>query len=131
MRASWSRSTWRASTRRHRSRSGPRQWTTRFSGSRPTSRWRGMAAQQLGRPDVSKRLEAAWRAVPTLTRLLRWLVADGGTARVFRSKAKKIVARCPRTAGRQLGLLHVLLGDLRAAADLLSKAPGLGWSSED
>lgn len=80
---------------------------------------------------MSKRLEAAWRAVPTLTRLLRWLVADGGAARVFRSKAKKIVARCPRTGGRQLGLLHVLLGDLRAAADLLSKAPGLGWSSED
>jgi hypothetical protein len=47
------------------------------------SHWRGLlldgvalAAQQLGRPDVSKRLEAARRAVPTLTRLLRWLVAE-------------------------------------------------------
>jgi hypothetical protein len=102
------------------------------------SHWRGalldgaaLAAQQLGRPDVSKRLEAAWRAVPTLTRLLRWLVADSGASTAFRAKAKKIVARCPRTAGRQLGLLLVLLGDLRAAAALLSKAPGLGWSSDD
>lgn len=49
----------------------------------------------------------------------------------MRAKAKKALARCPKTAGRQLGLLRVLVGDLRAAADLLSKAPGLGWSSED
>jgi len=102
------------------------------------SHWRGelldgaaLAAQRLGRSDVSKRLEAAWRAVPTLTRLLRWLVADGRAPTVLRAKAKEIVARCPRTAGRQLGLLRVLLGDLRAAADLLLKAPGLGWSSVD
>jgi hypothetical protein len=90
-----------------------------------------LSAQQLGRSDVSKRLEAAWRAAPTLTRLLRWLEADGRAATVLRAKAKKVLARCPRTAGRQLGLLRVLMGDLRAAADLLSKAPGLGWSSED
>jgi hypothetical protein len=28
-------------------------------------------------------------------------------------------------------LLHVLTGDVHAAAKLLTKAPGLGWSSED
>ena len=102
------------------------------------SHWRGqlldgsvLAAQQLGRTDVSKRLEAAWRAAPTLTRLLRWLVDDGHTPTMLRAKAKRALTRCPRTAGRQLGLLRVLVGDLRAAADLLSKAPGLGWSSED
>jgi hypothetical protein len=44
------------------------------------SRWRGelldgaaLAAQELGRSDLSTRLETAWRAAPTLTRLLRWL----------------------------------------------------------
>lgn len=102
------------------------------------SHWRGelldgaaLAAQQLGRADVSKRLEAAWRAAPTLMRLLRWLVADGDAPTMLRAKAKKALARCPKTAGRQTGLLLVLVGDLRAAADLLSKAPGLGWSSDD
>ncbi len=41
------------------------------------------------------------------------------------------MTRCPAKAGRQLGLLHVLTGDVHAAAKLLAKAPGLGWSSED
>ena len=99
------------------------------------SHWRGelldraaLAAQQLGRPDRSKRLEAAWRAAPTLTRLLRWLVADGHSSATVRTKAKKALALCPKNAGRQIGLLRVLLGDVAAAAGLLSKAPGLGWS---
>lgn len=48
----------------------------------------------------------------------------------MRAKAKKALTRCPKTAGRQLGLLRVLVGDVDAAADLLSQAPGLGWSSE-
>ena len=98
------------------------------------SHWRGelldggaSAAQQLGRPDVTKRLERAWHAAPTLARLLRWLLVNGRTPTV-RAKAKKALARCPKTAGRQLGLLRVLVGDLSAAADLLSKAAGLGWS---
>jgi len=102
------------------------------------SHWRGdlldgaaLAAQQLGRSDVPKRLEAAWRSAPTLTRLVRWLVADGHVPTVLRAKAKKALARCPRTAGRQLGLIRVFVGDIGAAADLLSKAAGLGWSSED
>ena len=89
-----------------------------------------LAAQQLGRSDASRRLEGAWRAAPTLTRLLRWLFADDDSPPVLRAKAKKALARCPRTAGRQLGLLRVLVGDLCAAADLLAKAAGLGWSSE-
>ena len=99
------------------------------------SHWRGnlldgaaLAAQQLGRGDQPKRLEAAWRADPTLTRLLRWLVADGHSSAIVRTKAKKALALCPKKAGRQIGLLRVLLGDVAAAAALLSKAPGLGWS---
>ena len=102
------------------------------------SHWRGhlldgaaLAAQQLGRPDRSRRLEAAWRAAPTQTRLLRWLVADGHSSAAVRTKARKAAALCPRKAGRQIGLLRVLLGDVTAAAALLSKAPGLGWSDPE
>ena len=62
-------------------------WTAALEASAALVRqlhWRGelldgaaLAAQELGRPDLSKRLEAAWRVAPTLTRLVRWLVADG------------------------------------------------------
>ena len=101
------------------------------------SHWRGvlldgaaLAAQQLGRADGPRRLESAWRGAPTLPRLLRWIASDGYTVATVRAKAKRALARCPKTAGRQLGLLRVLVGDVDAAADLLSQAPGLGWSSE-
>jgi len=100
--------------------------------------WRGqlldgaaLAAQQLGRTDMPRRLEAAWRGAPTLPRLLRWIASDGRTAATLRAKANRALTRCPKTAERQLGLLRVLVGDLPAAADALSKAPGLGWASED
>ena len=102
------------------------------------SHWRGelldgaaLAAQQLKRSDIAKRLAAAWRAAPTLTRLLRWLVTEDHSPTDLRAKARKIVSRCPKTAGRQLGLLRLLAGDISAAADLLSQAPGLGWSSDE
>ena len=102
------------------------------------SRWRGtlldgaaLAAQQLGRTDVPRASgsRVAWRSHST--RLLRWMAADGQSASTLRAKAKKALTHCPKSAGRQLALLHVLVGDLPAAADVLSKAPGLGWSSED
>ena len=102
------------------------------------SHWRGelldgaaLAAQQLKRSDVAKRLAAAWHAAPTLTRLLRWLVTEDCSPTALRAKARKVVSRCPKTAGRQLGLLRLLAGNISAAADLLSQAPGLGWSSDD
>ena len=47
---------------------------------------------------------------------------------------KRVVAAtqsCPAEAARQRGLLHILAGDVKAAAKLLAKAPGLGWSSAD
>jgi hypothetical protein len=91
------------------------------------SHWRGelldgaaLAAQQLNRSDVAERLATAWYAAPTLARLLRCLVTED-----------RRVSRCPKTAGRQLGLLRLLAGDISAAADLLSQAPGLGWSSDE
>jgi hypothetical protein len=102
------------------------------------SHWRGqlldgaaLAAQELGRRDLSRRLEAAWRAAPTLTRLLRWLVVEGHELEPIRTKARRALAHCPKMAARQIGLLHVLLGDLTGAAALLSKVPGLGWSNPD
>jgi hypothetical protein len=102
------------------------------------SHWRGelldraaFAAQELGRPDLSKRLEAAWRAAPTMIRLLRWLAVDGDEHERIPTRAASALARCPKTAARQIGLLRVLLGDVTGAAAVLSKCPGLGWSNPD
>ena len=102
------------------------------------SHWRGelldgaaLAAQELGRTDLPMRLEAAWRAAPTLTRLLRWLVSDGQDLKPIGTKATKALARCPKTAARQIGLLRVLVGDVTGAAMVLSKSSGLGWSDPD
>lgn len=80
------------------------------------------------RAATTARSRVAWCA--HVTGLLRWLVSDGDTA-ATRAKAKRALTRCPKNAGRQVGLLRVLVGELGAAADLLSKAPGLGWSRED
>jgi tetratricopeptide (TPR) repeat protein len=90
-----------------------------------------LAAQQLGRRDFAKRVEAAWLEAPTFLRLLRWLGAGSSTAVELRKRAKGALQHCPREGGRQRGLLHVLTGDVQAAAKLLARAPGLGWSSED
>lgn len=102
------------------------------------SHWRGelldgaaLAAQELGRSDLPRRLEAAWRAAPTMTRLLRWLAVDGDEPERIRSKAARSLARCPKTATRQIGLLRVLVGDVTGAAAVLANSPGLGWSNPD
>jgi hypothetical protein len=72
------------------------------------SHWRGelldgaaLAAQELGRPDLSKRLEAAWRADPTMSRLLRWLAVDGDE-RAYPNESREALARCPKAAARQI-----------------------------
>ena len=90
-----------------------------------------LAAQELGRPDLSRRLDAAWRAAPTMTRLLRWLAVDGDEHERIRSKVAGSLARCPKTATRQIGLLRVLVGDVTGAATVLAKSAGLGWSNPD
>jgi hypothetical protein len=102
------------------------------------SPWRGdlldgaaLAARMLRRRDVEKHLDAAWRGGPTLTRLLRSLGAEGAESSTVRAKAKTALARCPKTAGRQLGFLRVIVGDIAGAAQLLSRAAGLGWSDAD
>ena len=75
------------------------------------SHWRGellddaaLAAQALGRSDLSTRLETAWWAAPTLTRLLRWLAAGHRGHDVIRARAARAMRRCPKTATRQRGL---------------------------
>lgn len=101
------------------------------------SHWRGalldgaaLAAQELGRPDFTACLGRAWRAAPTVTRLVRWLAAGRGRPPTMRAQAVKALPHCPKNEGRQVGLLQLLAGDVHAAAATLSKAPGLGWSSE-
>jgi len=119
-------------------------WTAVMSASDVAARlvcqshWRGeildrraLAAQELGRPDLSRRLEAAWRAAPTLPRLLRWLAADGHERAAIRAKATKALPRCPKTAARQIGLLRALAGDVSGAAAVLARSLGLGWSNPD
>ena len=41
------------------------------------------------------------------------------------------MARCPKKAARQIGLLRVLVGDVTGAAAVLASSPGLGWSDPD
>lgn len=99
-------------------------------------RWLRMRSSRLSRdpPEAAHAVEtkeAAWRAAPSLTRLLRWLAVDGHEQEPLPTKATRAVARCPKTAVRQVALLRVLLGDVAGAATLLSKSPGLGWSNPD
>jgi len=87
-----------------------------------------LAAQELGLSDFPARLERAWRAVPSMLRLRRWLGSAGNKTAV-RKVAFEALDACPDQAHRQRAFLHVLLGDFKAAAKLLSAAPGLGWSN--
>jgi tetratricopeptide (TPR) repeat protein len=102
------------------------------------SHWRGdfldgaaLAAQQLARRDATKRLEAAWLGAPSMLRLLRWLGAGTPSASMLATRVIAATQSCPAKAARQCGLLHILAGDMKAAAKVLAKAPGLGWSSEE
>ena len=89
-----------------------------------------LAAQELDREDLPDRLERAWREVPSLLRLRRWL----GSARskpAVRSRAAQALESCPGQAHRQRSVLHLILGDHQTAAELLAAAPGLGWSRSE
>lgn len=87
------------------------------------------AARQLGEKDVSPWLERAWRAQPTLLRLRRW-VGSARSRQAIRARAAEALEACPQPALSQRALLYLLGGDLERAADLLARAPGLGWSIE-
>jgi len=89
-----------------------------------------LAAQMLERNDLHQHLERAWREVPTLLRLRRWL-GSAKSGAVLRKRAQQALEACPKKTVRQLALLHVVLGDLKSAAAFLADAPGLGWSDTE
>jgi len=89
-----------------------------------------LAAQELGRKDLPARLEKAWRDAPSMLRLRRWLGSSGSKAVAIR-RARAALESCAKKAHRQRALLHVIVGDLGAAAKLLVAAPGLGWSDSE
>lgn len=89
-----------------------------------------LAAQHVGREDLSAWLERAWRAGPSMLRLRRWL-GSAGSACVLRERASQALLTCPMPATRQRAFLHVLQGEFEAAAELLAAAPGLGWSNDE
>lgn len=104
----------------------------------PSPTWRGdfldgaaLAAEVLKRKDAAKRLEVAWLGAPSLGRMLRWLLAEEPSAATVKRRAATALQASSTKSARLLGLLHVLVHDIPAAAALLKKAPGLGWSSGD
>lgn len=61
---------------------------------------------------------------------MRWLSAGGPAASTVLKRARQALEQCPTQSSRQLGLLHLLTGNMREAAKRLAKAPGLGWSRD-
>jgi hypothetical protein len=59
-----------------------------------------LAAQQLGRDDLSARLERAWRAGSSMLRLRRWL-GSASNAAALRKGAAQALEACPKQASRQ------------------------------
>lgn len=89
-----------------------------------------LATQELGGEDLPKRLARAWREVPDMVRLCRWL-GSSKTKTDLIQYAKEALLVVPKKAHRQCALLLVLNADFCAAAKLLAAAPGLGWSDEE
>jgi len=89
-----------------------------------------LAAQELGKKDLSPWFERAWRAEPSMLRLRRWLAAASSKA-ALRKRVAEALESCPKRAYRQRAFLLVLKKELEAAAKLLSEAPGLGWSEPE
>lgn len=89
-----------------------------------------LAAQELGKKDLSPWLERAWRGAPSMLRLRRWLGSAGSKA-ALRKRVSEALGTCPKQAYRQRAFLLVLKKEFEAAAELLSAAPGLGWSDPE
>jgi len=87
-----------------------------------------LAAQQLGRADVTERLEAAWHGAPSLVRLLRWVGSGSPGAALLKKRAAAGAKRCPPESPLLCGVLQLLGGNVPNAAAILAAAPGLGWS---
>lgn len=89
-----------------------------------------LAAQELGKKNLSPWLGRAWRGAPSMLRLRRWLGAARSTATV-RKRAAEALQVCPKQDHRQRAFLHLLLREFEPAAKYLAAAPGLGWSNHE
>lgn len=89
-----------------------------------------LAAMSLERRDLAAHLERAWRLAPTSLRLRRWLGTSTGKPMLRKRVAEALVV-CPQSATRQRALLCLLGEEFTSAADLLTKASGLGWSDAE
>jgi hypothetical protein len=89
-----------------------------------------LAAQELGRKNLSPWFERAWRGTPSMLRLRRWLGSAGSKA-VLRKRVREALKACPKRAYRQRAFLLVLDNEFESAAELLSAVPGLGWSDPE
>jgi hypothetical protein len=69
-----------------------------------------LAAQELGKKDLSPWHERAWRAIPSMMRLLRWLGSARGR-QATRKRAAEALGACPKSAHRQRAFLQVLEED--------------------
>lgn len=89
-----------------------------------------LATQVLQLDSLPEKLERAWREVPSMVRLRRWLGSSSNKA-LLCERVAEALAVCPKRCRRQLALLNVLAGDLAQSARLLADSPGLGWSDEE
>ncbi len=89
-----------------------------------------LAAQVLGRKDLAKKLEAAWLGAPTLLRLSRWLLCGDSSTSTIHRRATTALESDQSKAPLLRGLLELILGRVEAAAKVLAKAEGLGWSHD-
>lgn len=89
-----------------------------------------LAARELGSTDFEQTLERAWREAPSLGRLCR-VLGGSATRDELAARAGSALEVVPAAAARQRALLHIVRGELDAAAVLLASAPGLGWSSAE
>lgn len=85
------------------------------------------SARRLGQDDTTL-LQEAWRASPTVARLLRYLDSGSVSGDSLRRRVRRARSGCPKTLTSAIGLLELLAGEIAAAANILERAPGLGWS---
>lgn len=90
-----------------------------------------LAAQVLGNNDLVNELETAWLGAPSLTRLVRWLLAGEPSAATLRKRAAEAIDRNSTKAARVVGVLSLLTGNIARAAHQLTESAGLGWSHGD
>ncbi|MEQ8763638.1 MAG: hypothetical protein RL885_06915 [Planctomycetota bacterium] len=89
-----------------------------------------LAAQELRRGDLPRRLEEAWRKAPSLVRLQRWLGSSKNRAQI-RERIAEALDACLKQSHCQRALLLFLAEDFESAAQLLASATGLGWSEQE